>query len=52
MNDNIKKAQLVTVMRDHTLTWYIKYCYDNPMASLVDTKAPLNKEFINPKSDS
>ena len=51
-NDNIKKVQLVTTLQDHTLTWYIKYCYENPLASLADTKADLNKEFIKPKSDS
>jgi len=37
MDDNIKKAQLVISLQDHALTWYIKYCTDNPLASLVDT---------------
>ena len=52
MNDNIKKAQLVTVLQDHALTWYIKYSTNNPLVSLVDTQAALNKEFGKPKSDS
>lgn len=51
-DDNIKKAQLVTALQDHTLTWYIKYCSDNPMALLAKTKVALNKEFSKPKSDS
>jgi len=50
-DDNIKKAQLVTTLQDHALTWYIKYCSDNPLASLADTKAILNKEFSKPKSN-
>lgn len=50
-DDNIKKAQLVTVFHDRTLSWYIKYCSDNSLASLVKTKAALNKEFSKPKSD-
>jgi len=50
-DDNIKKAQLVTVLQDHAL-WYIKYCFDNPLASLTETKEDLNKEFSKPKFDS
>lgn len=34
------------------LTWYIKYCFDNPLALLAETRATLNKEFSKPKSDS
>ena len=49
-NDNINKAQLVTALQDCALTWYIKYCSDNPLASLTETKAYLNKEFSKPKS--
>lgn len=26
-------------------TWYINYCYDNPLASLAEAKVALNKEF-------
>lgn len=52
MDDNIKKAELVTALQDHLLTWYMKYCVDNPLALLADTKAMLNKEFSKSKSDS
>ena len=43
---------MVTALQDHALTWYIKYCSDNPLMSLVETKETLNKEFSKPKSDS
>jgi len=29
-DDNIKKATLVSMLRDHALTWYIKHCNDHP----------------------
>lgn len=51
-DDNIKKAQLVTTLQDRALTWYIKYCIDNLLASLADTQVALNKEFGKPKPDS
>ena len=51
-NDNIKNAQLVTALQDHVLTWYINYCFDNPLSSLAETKVTLNKELTKPKSDS
>lgn len=50
-NDNINKAQLVIALHDHMLTWYIKYCFDNPIASLAKTKENLN-DFIKAKYDS
>lgn len=34
------------------LTWCIKYCSDNPLATLGETKMNLNKDFSKPKSDS
>jgi len=49
-NDHMKKSHLVTSLQDHELTWYIKYCTNNPVASLVDTQTTLNKEFGKPKS--
>jgi len=52
IDDSIKKAQLVTALQDRVLTWYIKYCTDNPLASFTNTKAALDKEFSNPKSES
>lgn len=33
------------------LTWYIKYCYDHPVATLAETKVVLNKYFSKPKSN-
>lgn len=52
IDDNIKKSQLVTTLQDRALTWYIKYCYDNPLASPEETKAALKKEFSKTKSGS
>ena len=51
-DDNIKKVQLVTTLQDRTMTWYIKYCTDHPIATLAETKDALNKEFSKPKFDS
>jgi len=51
IEDYIKKAQLVTALQDRVLTWYIKYCTDNPLASLADTQTTLKKEFGRPKSE-
>jgi len=48
--DNIEKAQLLTTLQDCALTWYIKYCVDNPHASLAETQTTLNKELSKPKS--
>lgn len=46
----MKKETLVTILQECILTWYIKYCIDNPMAALVDIQTTLNKEFSRPKS--
>lgn len=51
-DNNIQEEQLVTALQDRTLTWYIKYCTDNPLATLAETKIALNKEFSKPKSNS
>ena len=37
------KAQLVIALKDHALTWYIKYRSDHPLAMLAETKDALNK---------
>lgn len=34
------------------MTWYIDFCSDNPLASLANTKAILNKDFSKPKYNS
>ena len=51
-DDNIKKDQLVTTLQDRALTWYIKYCANNPHASLAETQTTFNKEFGKPKSEA
>jgi len=43
---------LVIAQKDCALTWYIKYCYDNPLETLAETKIALNKEFSKTKIDS
>jgi len=43
---------LATALQHCVLTWYINYCFDNPLVSLAKTKSALSKEFSKPKSDS
>lgn len=45
----MKKTMLVTSLQERALTWYIRYCTDNPMATLADIQTALNKEFSKPK---
>ena len=52
MDDQMKKATLVSAFQDCALTWYIKYCTDNPMSALADIQTTLNKEFSRPKSEA
>lgn len=52
MDDQMKKEKLVTTLREHALTLYIKYCTDNLMDSLVDIQTMLNKEFSRPNSEA
>jgi len=42
-DDNIKKETLVSMLQDHTLTWYIKYSSDHLNAGLVAIQDTLNK---------
>jgi len=35
-----------------SITWYIKYCINNPLASLVDTHTTLKREFNKPNSET
>ncbi len=42
VDDNIKKATLVSVLQDRELTWYIKHFNDNPNARIMDIQAVLN----------
>lgn len=52
MDDNIKKATLVSVLHDRTLTWYIKHSNDHTNAGIVEIEYALNKEFSWPKSET
>lgn len=49
IDDNIKKATLVSALQDHALTWYIKYSNDNSNAGIMDIQVVLNRE---PKSET
>jgi len=49
MDDNIKKAVLVSTLQDRVLTWYMKYSGINPMAWIMDIYIELKKDFSWPK---
>ena len=51
MDDNIKKATLVSVLQDHALTWYIKHSNDHPNVGIAEIQNALNREFNRPKSE-
>jgi len=36
MDDNIRKATLVSALQDHGLTWYIKCSNDHPNAGIAE----------------
>jgi len=50
VDDNIKRAMLVSVLQDNTLTWYIKNSNDHPKAGIAEIQTALNREFNKPKS--
>lgn len=52
IDDNIKKATLVTALQDRTLTWYIKHSNDNPNVGIMDIQIALNKEFSRSKLEA
>ena len=52
MDDQMKKATLVSDFHNRALTWYIKYYTDNLMSMLVDIQIMLNKEFSRPNSEA
>ena len=52
MNDNIKKATLVSALRDRAMMWYIKHSNNNPNIGIVDIQATPNREFSRPKSET
>lgn len=45
MDDNIKKATLVSTVKDCTLTWYINHLNDHPNAGIEEIQIALNREF-------
>jgi len=51
-DDNIKKATLVSALKDRALTWHIKHSNDNPNAGISDIQIVLNREFSRPKSEA
>jgi len=44
-DEDVKKAQLVTMLQDRVMSWYIKYSTTNLAASLAETKKSLKTEF-------
>lgn len=52
MDDNIKKAILVSTLQDWVLTWHMNYWGINPTARIADIHTELRKEFNQPKSES
>ena len=52
MDDNIKKATLVSTLKDRALTWYIKHSNAHPNAVIAEIQTALNKEFSRPKSET
>jgi len=52
IDDNIKKATLVSALQDHALTWYIKHSSDNPTAGITAIQVALTKEFSRPKLEA
>jgi len=52
MDDNIKKATLVSTLQDHALTWYIKHSNDHPNTGIIEIQAALNKEFSRLNSET
>jgi len=52
MDDNIKKAMLVSALQDRTLTWYIKHYNDHPYTRIAEIQTTLNKEFSMSKSET
>ena len=51
IDDQMKKATLVTALQECRLMCYIKYCTDNLKDVLVDIQTALNKEFNKPMSE-
>jgi len=52
MDDNIKKATLVSIIQDHALKWYIKHSNDHTNTGIAEIQTMLNREFSRPKSET
>lgn len=52
IEDNIKKAMLLSALQDCMLTWNIKHSSDNLEAGIMVTQASLIKQFSRPKSEA
>ena len=52
VDDNIKKAMLVSVLKDRALNWYINHSNDHPNAGIVEIQTTLNREFSKPKLET
>jgi len=52
IDENIKKATLVSVLQDFSLTWYIKNSNDHLDAGIAEIQNALNWEFSRPKSET
>ena len=50
VDDNIKKATLVSMLQDRALTLYIKHSNDHPNTGIEKIHTMLNIEFSRPKS--
>lgn len=46
-DDDIKKSQLVTMLQDRALTWYIKYSITNLNSTLAETNIALNTKITS-----
>jgi len=52
MDDNIKKATLVSAMQDRALIWYIKHSNDHPNVGIEEIQNAFNREFSWPKLET
>jgi len=52
MDDNIKKATLVSALQDHVLTWYIRHSNDHLNVGIVEIQITLNREFSRSKLET
>ena len=52
IDDQMMKETSDTALQESVLTWYIKYCIDNPTIALADIHTSLNKEFSRPTSEA